>query len=59
MDVEWNMFWSSFDDISKFVEATISFTGKLAEEVKPTITIKNFSNRNPWVDNRIITSEQR
>ncbi len=51
-DVDWDMFRAS-SDFSEFTEVALSFVNTLTEQATETVTIRTFSNQNPWVDRTI------
>lgn len=44
------MFRRSSDDINMFMEATVGFMGKLADETVERTIIRTFTIQKPWVD---------
>ncbi len=52
-DVDWDMFWASSSDVSKFTDVALSFVNTLTEQATETVTIRTFSNQKPWVDRTI------
>ncbi len=52
-DVDWDRFWASSSDISEFTDVALSFVNTLTEQATETVTIRSFSNQNPWVDRTI------
>ena len=44
---------SDSEDINVFVEAVVSFVGKLVHDTVPKITVRTFPHQKPWVDKTI------
>ncbi len=52
-DVDWDMFRASSTVISEFTDVALSFVNTLTEQATETVTIRTFSNQQPWVDRTI------
>ena len=52
---DWNMFRDSSDGIEEFTTSVTSFINKCIDNIIPTVTVRTYRNRKPWITGNIRT----
>ena len=50
---DWNMFWDSSNGIEEYTTSVTGFINKCIEDVVPTVTVRTYPNRKPWITGNI------
>ena len=49
------MFWDSSDGIEEYTTSAIGFINKCIDDVVPTVTVRTYPNKKPWITGNIRT----
>ena len=52
---DWNMFRDSSDGIEEYTTSVTGFINKCIDDIIPTLTVRTYSNKEPWIRGSIHT----